>query len=330
MKNGLSIMNKRKIKSKAKAGGKLTPEIAKDAARAAIRMLFDTSLTISAVEDDLEKEGLKHPGLKIARQQIDDLLGVALLETTIAHHLAMTTESFELFSFALCGSLRGADHLPKLLARFEEKFAEPYDFESDHSDTVYFHFAQLVLTLTEFLEKISEEHPERFHLIAREMPCWPFRLFRHRKAYAKRFDRLADRLELGKLCPIHSSSSAEYSFEKRINAFVFEILSEFLRVHSYLSTREDETEEKCLESAGIPTALHHHFLKSYQLPRLTKGATAKDWAETVIIPYLEGKYADWSSVPALKEFLGKAGGRAKAKEAVKGALESMAWPDEPI
>ena len=197
--------------------------------------------------------------MRAARKEIDEQLASALHDCVLIDHLAKTTESFGLFISALSQGLHTGEHLPFLIERIEKEFAEPYDFESESSDSVYFNFAQPVLLQVECSEELCEKNPQRFHLLAREMPCWPFRVFRHRKAYAKRFDRLADRLKLGENCPIHSSNAAEYTFEKPINAFVFKVLTEFLRVHGFLNSREGQTIEESFKSAGISPARQAPF-----------------------------------------------------------------------
>ena len=307
---------------------KLTPKLVAASVRYGLEWLTNaTIIVLSEREKQFAEDDPRLQKVQQARKEIDQELGRSLPDHMMIQHLAKSTEDWMLFMEALSGALIGGEHLPGLLTRFEKEFAEPADFDPESPDTLYFHYAQLVLSLVEYLEKLSEKHPERFRLLARDMPCWPFRVFRHRKAYGKRFDRIADKLHLGETCPIHSSKVAEYSFEKPINAFVFEVLSEFLRVHGFLNSRKDESAEKRLTAAGITPDKQAPFLNAHALPRLKKGQVAKDWAEKAIIPYLEAEYPDWNGVPVLKDFLGKAGGKAKAKEAIKGALESMAWPD---
>jgi hypothetical protein len=77
--------------------------------------------------------------------------------------------------------------------------------------------------------------------------------------------------------------------------------------------------------AGMPKVLQPVYQMAFDLQPLTK-SNAKEWADKVMIPHFESVYPDWKKVEALALYIGKAGGRAKAKEAIYEALKALAKP----
>ena len=87
--------------------------------------------------------------------------------------------------------------------------------------------------------------------------------------------------------------------------------------------KEREEIESAVEHGGDSDAERAIFRAAFALPDLNK-ATARDWANQFVIPYLHLKLAHWEAVPALAKFMGKQGGDTQAEKEIRRAVEAMA------
>src|ERR1017187_8563765 len=156
--------------------------------------------------------------------EMDDALGIMLRETTlIARMRAERSRSMELLVWAIGNALGGIKSLPALLKQFE-RIADPMEFNADEPDTFHCQLVEALVDLLKYFEDHSERHPERFRLLARELPYWPFLVTPHRAGYRKRFDRIASRgfLDLGSECPLDTSAHAMYRLQTPVCGLLWE------------------------------------------------------------------------------------------------------------
>jgi hypothetical protein len=199
-----------------------------------------------------------------------------------------------------------------------------------------------------------ESNAELLQHTARELPYWPMLRFLNTAANSKKqFQRFAEELKLGEKCPINVSESANYSLETPINSFVWKCLRHFQDVHWHIEhdfkysgyghvDRPAKTFEEAvggivftkLESPparrpGVVGMIKcediHIYRASHKLPKLTK-ATAKEWADKALVPYVCSKYADFSTVPEFADILKRDGVRTRGqqkREVRKGVIRAL-------
>jgi len=238
-----------------------------------------------------------------------------------------------LLALSASDACQGIGDLPGLLARLPE---EEWDFP-ESSDCFGFSVLDKLASLIRFIEKDARNHPERYRFWAREQPFFPMMVFRNSSAYRQRFDGITNAVELGKRCPINVSERAQFRFDVPINVLVFEALVEIYSwAFSWIKIARTEDPEKrwrkgatvedmLAEQAWMPKELQPIYQLAFDLQPLTK-KNAKEWADKVMIPHFESVHPDWKKVEALAPYIGKAGGRAKAKEAIYEALKALAKP----
>jgi len=280
------------------------------------------------------------PGEKekeLCRQMIDSIDGwLAELCFRIPSEIrirAQRSQHKTLLALSASDACQGIGDLPSLLERLPED-------EWDHpesSDCFGFSVLDKLANLIRFIEKDAQKHPERYRFWAREQPFFPMMVFCNSSAYRWRFGEIMRLVELGKRCPINVSERAQFRFDIPINVLVYEALVEIYSwAFSWIKdARVEDPEEKwrkgatvedrLAEQAGMPKVLQPVYQMAFDLQPLTKG-NAKEWAEKVIVPHFEAVYPDWKKVEALAPYIGKAGGKAKAKEAIYEALKALAKP----
>ena len=148
-------------------------------------------------------------------------------------------------------------------------------------------------------------------------------------------------MKLGESCPINVSESANYNLETPINSFVWKCLRHFQDVHWHIEhdfkypgyghvdrpakTFEEAVAGIILTKLEAPPARRPGIVgmikredipiykASFKLASLTK-ATAKDWADKAIVPYVDSKYADFSKVPQFADILKRDGVRTRGQQ----------------
>jgi hypothetical protein len=246
---------------------------------------------------------------------------------------AQRSQHKSLLSLSVADAYQGIGDLPGLLERLPES-------EWDHpesSDCTGFNLLDNLAKLIRFIEKDARKHSERYRFWAREQPFFPMMVFCNSSAYRWRFSEIIKLVELGKRCPINVSERAQFRFDIPINVLVYEALVEIYSwAFSWIKdARVEDPEEKwrkgatvedrLAEQAGMPKVLQPVYQMAFDLQPLTK-SNAKEWADKVMIPHFESVHPDWKKVEALAPYIGKAGGRAKAKEAIYEAVKSLAKP----
>lgn len=332
-----SALSDTRSRPKTLRNGQLTPELIADCLRFGISRFVRASSTIQALCEELPPADRRCVALRKVRETLDEQFAIALRDTVMVRHLAKTTDSVELLFDAVSEALYGADDLPELL-RLSDRFAEPSDLDGSSSDTFYFHFAQMIVTLVKHLEELSLKYPERFRLLARELPYWPMLVFRHKSANNHLFEKsadgqrpLAELLELGVDCPINVSNRANYSLKTPVNSFLWDILRELYWGRDWLRSlaRKGVTGQAAAQTLSdrtdIPAdeaALH---VIAFSLPPLDK-STSDEWVDAVLMPWIKLKYPDLREVPAFRSLaVGPTGRRyAAARKMILRALCNLA------
>lgn len=320
---------------------RLTPELVADGVRLGIRRFLEASSLVQAVRDQLPADDCRQPLLRKVREQFDEQLAIAVRDLCRMRSLAKTTDSVEMLFEAVGEALAGADDLPELL-KLAERFAEPSDLDGSSSDNFFFHFAETVVRLTEHLEELCTKYPERFRLVAGELPYWPMLVFRHKAANNHLFEKsadghkpLAELIQLGSDCPINVSNRANYSLKTPINEFLWSVLHELhsgrLWVRDIVSgkVRRDtpaQTDVQLLAARSHISADEAvlHF-RAFALPPLDK-RTFQEWVNEVIMPWVRLKYPDLRQVSLFSNIeVGPTGRRyAAARKLLLRALKNLA------
>jgi hypothetical protein len=272
--------------------------------------------------------------------EIDEALGIMLRTTAAARFRAERSQSTELLIWAIGDTLSGIKRLPALLGQFE-RIADASEFDSEEPDTFPWQLVEGLVDVLKYFVDQCERHPERFRMLARELPYWPFLVTPHRAGYRKRFDRIAGPgfLALGTECPLDTSPRAMYRLQTPVCGLLWEeIFQDWINVSSEVralrrAARERHqpvdvrTEQDAIQSAvgRCSTIVKERdiFHAAFALPDLSK-ATARDWADKFVIPYLHFKLPNWQDVPALAKFIGKQGGDTQAEKEIRRAVEAMA------
>lgn len=273
--------------------------------------------------------------------EYDDALGVLMRNSTFKGHFrAQRSNSSELLVWAIGDVVRGMKRLPALLKQYES-FADPIEFAPNESDTFSCQLVESLIELLHYFEEQCEQHPERFRLLARELPHWPFLVTQHRAGYKKRFDKITSGsfVSLGTECPLDTSPNAMYRLQTPVCGLLWEeIFQDWINVSAgvravrrFARERNQPVNVK-KEVKEIQSALEHCceseaerkiFDQAFSLPELRK-STARDWANKFVIPYLHLKFPNWQEVPALQKYIGKKGGHTLAEKEIRRAVVAMA------
>jgi hypothetical protein len=273
--------------------------------------------------------------------EIDDALGIMMRNTTSTARLrAERSQSMELLVWAIGDALNGIKRLPTLFEQFE-RIANHNEFASDEPDTFPCQLVEALVDLVKYFENQSERHPERFRLLARELPYWPFLVTAHKAGYRKRFDRIAGKsfLSLGTECPLDTSPRAMYRLQTPVCGLLWEeVFRDWINVSAGVRAVRRLARERqqpvdgekaqneiqsAVDDCCANEAEREVFRAAFALPDLSK-ATAREWADQFVIPYLHLKLANWQEVPALAKFIGKKGGDTQAEKEIRRAVVAMA------
>lgn len=332
---------KQKKASKRAKPVRLTPELVADCVHFGIDRFIRASSTVQQLRQELPADDARQPLLSKVREGFDEKLAIALRDAMFVRRLAKTTDSLEMLVSTVGDALSGADDLPELLKIFEQRFAEPIDLASNSSDTFYFHFAETVIRLVQHLEELCTSHPERFRLLARELPYWPMLVFRHKAANNHLFEKsadgqtpLAELIDLGSDCPINVSNRANYSLKTPINQFLWDILRELHWGRSWVrSIRSGKLQRDCPEQTDLELLSERghisreeaaiHF-RAFALPPLDK-ETSPQWTDDVVMPWIKLKHLDLRQLTVFAKLkIGPHGRRyAVVRKAVLRALSNI-------
>jgi hypothetical protein len=304
----------------------------------AVKALVNAACHFEGMKGGTTNQELKECCRK-QEDELDEALGIMMRNTaSVARLRAQRSLNSELLVWAIGDAISATKALPNLLEQFA-RIADPIEFSSDEPDTFPCRLVEALIDLVKYLEDQSERHPERFRLLARELPYWPFLVTPHRAGYRKRFERIVSFLSLGTECPLDTSPRAMYRLQTPVCGLLWEeIFRDWINVSAGVRTlrrvakdcsqpMDVEKERKEIQSAVDQCcdndAEREIFRAAFALPDLSK-TTARDWANKFVIPYLHLKYANWQAVAALAKFIGKRGGDTQAEKEIRRAVEAMA------
>jgi hypothetical protein len=167
--------------------------------------------------------------------------------------------------------------------------------------------------MAEAIEEVAEKQAGSLKELAARRPDWPVMLCRHETS-AKPVAAYLDKISLGSECEINADGArvAKYSLRTPINRFVWRELK--------ILWFSIECMSKIPEIARINLDA---------LPKLTK-ATAKIWADKVLMPCITAMHKDFSEVSEFSRILNRPGVKTRGQQRreirkdVIRALQSLA------
>ena len=243
------------------------------------------------------------------------------------------------------GGMNRSSDAPQLVRRWQKEFPE-YCRGTDGSliDGGFpGQFARDTYQRVEALDRLVDEFPDYIQIEARQMHGWPMLVHRHTNN-RRRFQQLAERLELGVEYPLDASEGARFRLDTPLVRYLVPLIFRIHYVQRMASYSTHESEEKERESLrewwwdGQDERPDDEVVAALralpQLPPLTK-ATATEWTEKVIVPVIMATDArDWKNCdePALLRIAKQRGVKSRATfksrllAAVSATLRRLARP----
>jgi hypothetical protein len=225
---------------------------------------------------------------------------------------AMATKNEDLL-FEVLNILIGDGHeASNLIARYQELCAGEAGNEGGSLQAGSFaeHFAWDAYLRVAALDKLVDRYPKNIRPVARQMNAWPMLRYFHNDRQ-KRFEQIADKLELGADYPLDVSKGPAWRPDTPIVQYLDTLVYRFYSFGlDFLDVKKWEPDElKAAQWAASepwedqPSKVAvKALLDSISLPKLTKD-TAKSWANVAIVPYImvtDAKTPTSCSVPALQ------------------------------
>lgn len=151
-----------------------------------------------------------------------------------------------------------------------------------------------------------EERADELRGLAERLPYWPILHFKHRQA-VNHFDRLADRLHLGRRCWLKVDERANYSLQTPINRLLWRCIRHFQEIHDIVRYESGEDSPPRLEdklrgyvfdgsgSGMIQADEIPIYRASLKLKRLTKD-NVREWVEVAFLPWIRGRQPDFRQI----------------------------------
>ena len=282
--------------------------------------------------------------------QLDQALALISEQLTcLIQHRARTTRCPELLFEYLSGISDISPHTAQILHRYQLQFPE----WSGHGrpatpGSILEDFARGAFHRVEILDDLAEAYPDQLKFAARQMHAWPMLAHRHTDS-RRRFEQLAERLELGTDSCLDARPQADFQPDSPLVRYLAPYLRNLTHVHALLVQfpaepaderrknlafwwrdvwQEFQVSEQILDAA---VAIH-------ELPPLTK-STAAEWAHKLIVPIILAADApDWQNciVPCLREFAARpdvtdsATFNSRLLAEVSLTLQHLSPPDAPM
>jgi hypothetical protein len=230
-----------------------------------------------------------HATAKRILDQLDLALGFILrgLNTELWFRGEVTKDT-DFLCEVLGADTKAGGRIARMVRRYQQ--LHPEDDGTDFSFAES--FAWDVYQRVAELDRLADEFPNQIRNAARQMHAWPMLMHRHTNN-RRRFEQLADRLELGAEYPTDASEGARFRPDTPLVRYLDPLI---YRLHSFYCDSADlefESTEKENESIGIswrqwPEDLPGEDIlqvlrAARRLPPLTK-VTAAQWAEKAIVP----------------------------------------------
>ncbi len=151
--------------------------------------------------------------------------------------------------------------------------------------------------MTQIIEEIGEKKAETLLKCAMGRADWPVMLCRHETS-AKPVAAYLDHIKLGCECPINANGLhvAKYSLRTPINRLVWR-----------------ELKGISFAVGLVPDGPATAGIDLHSLPKLTK-ATAKTWADKVLMPHITALHENFSDVPELSAIIARTGVKTRGQQ----------------
>jgi hypothetical protein len=271
-----------------------------------------------------EKSAAMHATAKCILAELDFALALILRHSWFINFRAETTECRDLLCEVL-GMASGRVDAAHLVRRWQEKFPDDAIWENGSVVDGSFpdRFAWDVYQRVEALDKLADEFPDHIRPAARRMHAWPMLMHRHTNN-RRRFQQLAERLDLGAEYPIDASEGARFRPDtplvRYLDPLIFRLNAacQQTRDKKFESVMDEQyflymtwwTREENCPNEDVLAVIHAARL----LPPLTK-ATAAQWAEQAIVPLiLVTDACDWKNCdePVLQRIARQKGVKSRA------------------
>jgi hypothetical protein len=291
-----------------------------------------------------EKSVALHATAKRILEQLDFALALILRHFGFINRRAKFTECCDLLCEVLGIVIDRAD-AANLVRRWQEKFPDDAVWENDSVVDGSFpdSFAWDVYQRVEALDKLADEFPDHIRPAARRMHAWPMLIHRHADNH-RRFQELAQRLDLGAEYPTDASEGARFRPDTPLVRYLDPIIHRLHVMRLQIGDRQfdsvkDEQDSLCPTWWGWneepPGEEILALLRVARLlPPLTK-ATAAQWAEKAIVPLILATDArDFANCeePVLQKIARQKGVKSRATfksrllSAVSATLRRLARP----
>jgi len=264
---------------------------------AVLNQISDVSISCEAtLRDKDEKSVAMHPVAKRILGQLDFALALILRHVGFIIRRAELTECQDLLCEVLGGMALGRADAANLVRRWQEKFPDDAVLENGSVVDGSFPdaFAWDVYQRVEALDKLADEFPDHIRPAARRMHAWPMLMHRHTNN-RRRFQQLAQRLELGAEYPTDASEGARFRPDTPLVRYLdpliyrLHVVCQETREMQFKSVQDEQrflymtwwTRQEDCPNEDVLSVIHVACL----LPLLTK-ATAALWAEKAIVPLI--------------------------------------------
>jgi hypothetical protein len=279
----------------------------------------------------LKAEALTDPAqraeLEQVREQLDFALALVLRQLScLVRSRAETTQCRDLLCDAI--GLLGIGDGPaaaRWLRRWQQEFPEN-NREADGTmspESFPDLFAWEAYQRIAALDELADEFPEQLQMAAKQMHAWPMLMHRHTDN-RRRFEELAEKLQLGAEYPLDASAGARFRPDTPMVRYLDPRVCRLNFVRTAMADTEWKTEEQESESlrwwwggslAKLPGDEVLPVLRRLRdLPPLTK-ATASQWAEKAVVPMILATDArDWRQCaePVLQRIANQRGVKSRA------------------
>ncbi|MDB6112856.1 MAG: hypothetical protein JWR69_4606 [Pedosphaera sp.] len=285
---------------------------------AAIGDMVGEAHCVAAAGEKLQNAGIQERAALVLGQLEFALALIFRDLAPVVSALAHFSKNSDLLCGAIGHAVGDGSKAGKLIERYQELFPEDGKQEDGaFEDGWPAIFAWEAYNRMQALEAMADEFPEKLRSATREMNGWP--MLRHRFVNSKkRFEELADKLQLGADYPLNTSEGAKFRPETPMVRYLDGLVWRFhVCGQSFREARQHAIRMKAPEPDAVAfaqrtwggigePALEPEALAAIQasldLPKLTK-STAKGWADKALVPYIlaqDAKTAETCTEPALR------------------------------
>ena len=308
-------------------GNTLAAELQKAVHGQSLNQIWDAEVAFAEpIRQKKVKDQAAREELEVILEQLDFALARIFRDVLWwAKFRAQTTRSLDLLVDVTYAVLGSGEEAAGLIRRLQKLCPDDYPIINGAAEEGSFpdRFAWEAYERVEVLDKLADEFPELVRTAGRHMDAWPMLCHRHAKN-RRRFNQLAQGLELGADYPFDVSEGARFRPDTRLVRFIGARLH---RLHNLWRDVEGCEHKTVQDEKRVLANLWWHWpeenpgdeileiLRAVRhLPPLTK-KTAHDWAKTGLVPLILATDArDWTncSEPVLRNIAEQKGVKSRA------------------